>query len=314
MMDMSRRDVRKQIGSIIPAVFAALLAALVLTILPGGSARAIDDCIDAPNSQPPQGSHWYFRTDRTNQRKCWYLGPEGKKVQHVVPLVGPTAKSRAPLEAETAGDRLAPPMRIEQATTQTWRATAVGDTTRESASGVRWPDPSQSTVAVVPSAAAMRAPALEDHPTVTAQDTDLQEKAPAHRSSGALTEVAVSATVVPLSVLLRVLLLVGGALAVAGILLRAIFKIAVVRRRQVLVDQSDADWRISGHERMPPTFASRFPPPQPLVDPVDANNDFEETLRQMLRARERRAAWSKTCLIPARLTGPRRWNDRCRFT
>ena len=42
----------------------------------GGSepntARA-DDCLTAPNSPAPQGTHWYYRLDRTNQRKCWYV-------------------------------------------------------------------------------------------------------------------------------------------------------------------------------------------------------------------------------------------------
>jgi hypothetical protein len=37
------------------------------------SARA-DDCLTAPNSPAPENSHWYYRTDRAQQRKCWYLG------------------------------------------------------------------------------------------------------------------------------------------------------------------------------------------------------------------------------------------------
>jgi hypothetical protein len=233
LVDTSRSDVPKQIGSIVPAVFAALLAALAITILPGASARALDDCIDAPNSQPPQGSHWYYRTDRVNERKCWYLGPEGKKVQQV----RPTAKSLAPLEAETADDRL-PPVQIEQPMTQTRRATTVGDTTQGGASAVQWPDPPQPTGVVARSGAAMSAPALEDHATAAAPDTDAHEKAPAHRPFAAVTELADSATVPPL----RMLLLAAGALGAAGILLRAILGIAAVRRRQVFVDQSDADW------------------------------------------------------------------------
>jgi hypothetical protein len=32
-----------------------------------------DDCLTAPNSPAPAGSHWYFRTDRAKQRNCWYL-------------------------------------------------------------------------------------------------------------------------------------------------------------------------------------------------------------------------------------------------
>jgi hypothetical protein len=40
--------------------------------LPTNTARA-DDCLTAPNSPAPAGSHWYFRTDRAKQRNCWYL-------------------------------------------------------------------------------------------------------------------------------------------------------------------------------------------------------------------------------------------------
>ena len=32
-----------------------------------------DDCLTAPNSLAPQGTHWYYHMDRTNQRKCWYV-------------------------------------------------------------------------------------------------------------------------------------------------------------------------------------------------------------------------------------------------
>jgi hypothetical protein len=40
--------------------------------MPSNTARA-DDCLTAPNSPAPAGSHWYFRTDRVKQRNCWYL-------------------------------------------------------------------------------------------------------------------------------------------------------------------------------------------------------------------------------------------------
>jgi hypothetical protein len=55
--------------------------ALVATLLvwwcaglgvPANTARA-DDCLTAPNSPAPAGSHWYFRLDRAKQRNCWYL-------------------------------------------------------------------------------------------------------------------------------------------------------------------------------------------------------------------------------------------------
>ncbi len=105
---------RKQIGTRMPAVFAVFLVALAITIPPVGSARAGDDCIAAPNSQPPQGSHWYYRIDRVKQRKCWYLHPEGQKVRNAEPRVQPAKRLLAPVGAETVGDRLIPPTQVEQ--------------------------------------------------------------------------------------------------------------------------------------------------------------------------------------------------------
>ena len=38
---------------------------------------ASDECKTKPGSSAPPGSHWYYRIDRTDQRRCWFLGPEG---------------------------------------------------------------------------------------------------------------------------------------------------------------------------------------------------------------------------------------------
>jgi len=40
--------------------------------VPAKTARA-DDCLTAPNSDAPEGSHWYYHTDRKKGRKCWFL-------------------------------------------------------------------------------------------------------------------------------------------------------------------------------------------------------------------------------------------------
>ncbi len=31
------------------------------------------DCLTSPNLPVPPNTHWYYRTDRTQQRKCWHL-------------------------------------------------------------------------------------------------------------------------------------------------------------------------------------------------------------------------------------------------
>ena len=42
---------------------------------------ASDECKTRPGSSAPAGSHWYYRINRTDQRRCWFLGPEGAKVR-----------------------------------------------------------------------------------------------------------------------------------------------------------------------------------------------------------------------------------------
>jgi hypothetical protein len=63
----------------VPAMLAMVFIAL--TIRAGGAESAGDDCVAKPNSAAPQGSHWYYRVDRTANRRCWFLGPEGLKVR-----------------------------------------------------------------------------------------------------------------------------------------------------------------------------------------------------------------------------------------
>jgi len=63
----------------VPAMLAVLFIAL--TPRAGGAESAGDDCVAKPNSAAPQGSHWYYRVDRTANRRCWFLGPEGLKVR-----------------------------------------------------------------------------------------------------------------------------------------------------------------------------------------------------------------------------------------
>ncbi len=62
--------------------------------------RAEENCLGAPNTLAPRGSHWYYRTDRVNQRKCWYLRTEGPAIQEQAaqeqPETGVTARRPTP--------------------------------------------------------------------------------------------------------------------------------------------------------------------------------------------------------------------------
>jgi hypothetical protein len=63
-----------------PSLFV-MLSMVVSFAASTSTVRAANECIAEPNSQPPQGQHWYYRTDRESKRQCWYLGPEGATVR-----------------------------------------------------------------------------------------------------------------------------------------------------------------------------------------------------------------------------------------
>jgi hypothetical protein len=272
-----------RIGPMIPMGFTALYAVLAVIVLQSGSARAADDCLTAPNSQPPQGSHWYYRVDGATQRHCWYLGPEGQKVHHAEPEAQPAAKSAAPLRTETAGDRLMasipvetplPPPRPATAADATAQAGVQGisqGARQETPSIVQWPDPRQPASG----SEAGGASSLQD---VNAED-EMVRTAPS--AANARTNMPV-----------RVTLLVACALAVAGIFQQAIFRIMVARRRRVYVERDRPERKVSlTPERMPPAFAAARPNglKRASVEQIDPR-DIGEGFRQILRALDRRAA------------------------
>jgi len=71
----------RSIGSI--AVVSALFVSIFGAGPRAGTADAAD-CLAAPNSPAPENGHWYYRTDRATQRKCWYLRSSGQPAQQEV--------------------------------------------------------------------------------------------------------------------------------------------------------------------------------------------------------------------------------------
>jgi hypothetical protein len=71
----------KRMTSVILAILVISHAATLLTVRSTFAQHMADNCISKPDSVPPQGSHWYYRMDRTVHRQCWYLGPQGAKAE-----------------------------------------------------------------------------------------------------------------------------------------------------------------------------------------------------------------------------------------
>ena len=58
-------------------------------LFPNGAAKAADNCLTAPNSPAPQGSHWYYRIERPSLRKCWRLVQKDRKEQNAAGQTAP---------------------------------------------------------------------------------------------------------------------------------------------------------------------------------------------------------------------------------
>jgi hypothetical protein len=60
------------------ALFGAC-ASVVSLFATAGFVPAQAECLAAPNAPSPPGSHWFYRLDRVDHHKCWYLGPLNRK-------------------------------------------------------------------------------------------------------------------------------------------------------------------------------------------------------------------------------------------
>jgi hypothetical protein len=69
----------KQMAFLASAILVSLLSMELLSAR-SGQVRAAEECLTRPGTTAPQGSHWYYRVDRTTRAHCWYLGPLGTKV------------------------------------------------------------------------------------------------------------------------------------------------------------------------------------------------------------------------------------------
>jgi len=290
---------QQQKRSIVPGMAAALITAFAVTLPAGGPARAADDCIATPNAPAPQGNHWYYHVDRDTHRTCWYLGAQGQRVHHATAKIAPPAEP-APQAREIVADQAASPAQAQPSSPQEPAVAARADTASAAAPAiapsssqgaaptVQWPDARRVAGAggsVQDGVSGASEQSMPQAGMVEASDADQQDVAPA---SG---PVAGPTTAPATAMFMRVFLLIGGALAAAGILQQAIFKGVFARRRiHVERDRADRPWR-DARAALPPMFVATRPgdrmrAPIERVDP----QVVEDAMQQILRSIERRAA------------------------
>ena len=282
----------KQIGSLAPG---ALLVALAVTIPPAGPVHAAADCVAAPGSQAPLGSHWYYRTDHATGRKCWYVSPEGRKghgqfTQNPVARAQPTEDSLP--TSGTVGDRWTPPTQIEQSPTPTWPVTAAGN--------MQAVAPSPPSPDAIKLERAASAPAELERTTTDAQAPNAPPETSAQQPAARTAKMAAFIAITPVSMLI----LVVGLLALAGIFLRPFFQTMPMRRPSPRQFKDDLAVVIAAARRaaspLPPPYSPRDyaggrrcsdeEPSSSRAKPRHLMENVEEALRGVLRDWERPTA------------------------
>ncbi len=293
----------------VSAIFASLLAGTPLTTVSHSAVPAADDCLSRPKGQAPEGSHWYYHIDRASKRHCWYLGDEREKLsrarpQNSAPIADPASPQKDTATQRPVADAHAelplPQTRVEQetsvpawqripATTANAASVEIGqaanapDAKRQlSVIASRWPDPSGVSSSVSP------APATGNSGEAVQLNTE-QAPLPAVAPSAAadLSSEKQSGSVQML------LLVMMGALVLAGVMGRAIFRFGRIRqagRRQTRSDRR-AIWDSVDTDRpSPPAYPRaeasmrRVEIPRELRQADDPNGRIAEMLSRLSKS------------------------------
>ena len=279
-------------AKIVPAVVASLLAGAAFTSLSLSPAAAADECLSAPNDQAPQGSHWYYRLDRATNRQCWYLRDQGEKAsqqaaqpsqQAAQPDPWQSARQPAP-KAETAPRRPASEARAE--------LTPRVNVEQPSQAG---PTPARSPGAAVnPVDRDTNAPVAEAQPSGVADaatDVTAASAAQPPPPPNASRPADLAAETTPTHSVQNLLAAILGALALAGVMGRVIFKFVGTRRpaRRKGRRRRGAIWKSAPKgRRVPAAPLRRVHIPRDL-DQVDVSDDNVAELFAQRQQRPRRA-------------------------
>jgi hypothetical protein len=264
-----------------PVVAVLLVASAGVSLYPA-DARAEANCLAAPSAQARPGRHWFYRIDRSKERKCWYLRAQGAAEAPPKPRV--RIASVAPEVKSPAGsDQLVPAIRLEPFADQPASAGADNGTAppsiqdgalmarsadADSVAGPAAPAPIVSDAAAAPSlppsdgrsgrsAQRSHEQSIRRAHGVTATaakaDADAYDAAEVDKPAGDPISMEASGRVSPLAFLFA-----GAMLFIAGIFLHPI--VQIFARRPVLhVERGAPAWMTSFvGERKMPGFLARW--------------------------------------------------------
>lgn len=296
----------------VSAVVAGFLAGACLTTVSSSAAPAPDDCLSAPKEQTPQGSHWFYRIDRATKRHCWYLGEARAKPSQSATNSSPSSKPTVP-KAETAAPRSIadahaelplPQTRVEQETSvadaqalpattantanmdNSQRANAGGASTQLSVIASRWPQSDLNS---------SDSPGPGPEPTTATSDQNVQsysEAAPAPVVAAVPLAAADSSSESQVGSMQMLLLVIAGALALAGITGATVFRFGNIRqigRREIRSDRRAIWDSVDPHRSSPAAHPRKKLPmrkvdlPRELREADDPNGRIEEMLARLHR-------------------------------
>ncbi|MGY8705460.1 hypothetical protein RAD16_06905 [Bradyrhizobium sp. 18BD] len=289
---MRKRETRmgnrtaKFVSALVGSIIAGAPLAAVSQNAPAASttatapttANAASDCLASPKGAAPQGQHWFYRLDRATKRQCWYLRAEGAKTTQSAQAMadmqntdsaGPPSvqNARAEYVAPQTGTASTAPAPAAAATPPAAQQPTNNDT-QQPAVATRWPDASATAAAPAPAPAA-----------ATVQ--------PSAKPAKPATPVALAAAEIPADKptgsLPTLLLVIGGALALAGVLASIIYRFAGGRgRAQPAGDHRRVNWddfEPHDHEDSRAPWLNATPAETRQPRPVD----FDAARQQVLR-------------------------------
>lgn len=231
----------KFISALVGSIIAGAPLAAESQNAPAAASAAAADCLASPKGVAPQGQHWHYRLERSTKRQCWYLRAEGGKdnaKDSAKPVQSAQAEPTPPdsaapqhpvqdaraeyLKPQTAAAPTAPAQAVPttSAPAQQVAPPSADGSAQQPAVASPWPDP---TAAASPAPQPAPAPVAAVAPPGTKPS-----KSPAPMALAAADSSADTGS------LQMLLLVVGGALALAGILASIIYRFAGGRvRRQV---------------------------------------------------------------------------------
>lgn len=236
----------KFVSALVGSIIAGAPLAAVSQNAPSASSTAASDCLPSPKGAAPQGQHWYYRLDRASKRQCWYLRAEGAKVTQTAQATGDAQSADTPAQPSVQNahaEYIAPQTTAAPAMTAPAPAAAnaapaaqrpsikIADASPQPAVAAPWPDASTDTASPAPQAA----------PAPVAAPPQPGAKPAKPQAPGALAAAEAPADK-PTGSLQTLMLVIGGALTLAGLLASVIYRFAGARARVRTNDHRHVNW------------------------------------------------------------------------